>query len=141
MPAPKFSTALTKEYSDLFNTDGRAQSLLRASRGREDFRRGASKRLPQCAQRDRRLLRQNRAGVGAIGRQTSVVTHLATALSNAAEIADTFTVPNPAGGYRGFALLRLPKSAAVFTAQSIFVQTGVPYDDTFLNNLRSGLKN
>ena len=70
-----------------------------------------------------------------------LVRQLATALSNAAEIADTFTVPNPAGGYRGFALLRLPKSAAVFTAQSIFVQTGVPYDDTFLNNLRSGLKN
>jgi len=26
-------------------------------------------------------------------------------------------------------------------AQSIFVQTGVPYDDTFLNSLRSDLKN
>ncbi|HWX16149.1 MAG TPA: hypothetical protein VNY07_06135 [Chthoniobacterales bacterium] len=70
-----------------------------------------------------------------------LVTQLATALSNAAEIADTFTAPNPAGGYRAFALLRLPKSAAVFTAQSIFVQTGVPYDNTFLNNLRSDLKN
>jgi hypothetical protein len=69
------------------------------------------------------------------------VTQLATALSNAAEIANTFTAPNPVDGYRAFALLRLPKNTAVFTAQSIFVQTGVSYDNMFLINLRSGLKN
>jgi len=34
-----------------------------------------------------------------------------------------------------------PKNAAVFTAQSIFVQTGVSYGNMFLNNLRSDLKN
>jgi hypothetical protein len=69
-----------------------------------------------------------------------LVTQLGTALSNAAEVADTFTAPNPAGGYRAFALLRLSRTAALFAAQSIFVEAGVPYDKAFLDKVQKDSK-
>jgi len=45
-----------------------------------------------------------------------------------------------AGGYRGFALLRLSRAAALFAAQSIFVQAGVPYDKAFLDTVQKDSK-
>jgi len=50
-----------------------------------------------------------------------LIEELAKALRGSVEVAEAFVAPNCAGGYRAFALLSLPKSTAVFTAQSIFV--------------------
>lgn len=72
-----------------------------------------------------------------LARNARLTDQLVTALTKGAEIADTFVVPEEAaGGYRGYALLRLSKSAARFTAESIFVETSVPYDKSFLNKLQ-----
>jgi hypothetical protein len=69
-----------------------------------------------------------------------LVAKLATTLANAAEVADTFTAPNPVGGYRGFVLLRLSRTAALFAAQSVFVETGIPYDKVFLDSVQKDSK-
>jgi hypothetical protein len=72
-----------------------------------------------------------------LARNARFADRLTTALAKGAEIADTFVVPEKAAaGYRGFALLRLSKSAARFSAESIFVETSVPYDNSFLNKLQ-----
>ena len=76
-----------------------------------------------------------------LARKPDLAAKIASTLANAAEIADTFTAPNPAGGYRGFVLLRLSRTAALFAAQSIFVETGVPYDKVFLESLQNDEKN
>jgi hypothetical protein len=86
------------------------------------------------------LLTKNAQASPQLVAKPQLVTQLATALSNAAEVADTFTAPNPAGGYRGFALLRLSRTAALFAAQSIFVQAGVPYDKAFLDTVQKDSK-
>jgi hypothetical protein len=75
-------------------------------------------------------------------RNARLVDRLVNALAESAEIADTFVAPEQAaGGYRGYALLRLSKSAARFTAESIFVQTGIPYDKSFLDKVQKDSKN
>ena len=77
-----------------------------------------------------------------LARNGRLADRLVTALTKGAEIADTFVVPEQAaGGYRGYALLRLSKSAARFTAESIFVETSVPYDKSFLNKVQKDSKN
>jgi hypothetical protein len=67
--------------------------------------------------------------------KTDVIEELGKALTGSAEIAETFVAPNPAGGFRGYVLLRLSRSAAVFTARSIFVKHGVSYDNRFLQTI------
>jgi len=79
-------------------------------------------------------------GSTTLARQPQLTAEMAKALARSAEVAETFTAPDPAGGYRSFTLLRLSKSAAVFTAQSIFVQSSVPYDKAFLDKLQKDLK-
>ena len=67
-----------------------------------------------------------------LGRNARLTDQLVTALTKGAEIADTFVVPEEAaGGYRGYALLRLSKSAARFTAESIFVRDKRPLRQIF----------
>jgi hypothetical protein len=69
------------------------------------------------------------------------VDEVAKALAAATEAAETFVAPDPAaGGYRAYALLRLPRTAARFTAESIFVQKSVPYDKAFLDRLQKEAK-
>lgn len=70
-----------------------------------------------------------------LAHQPNVVSEMARTLAASAEVAETFTAPTPAGGYRSFTLLRLSRSAAVFTAQSVFVQSSVPYDKPFLEKV------
>ncbi|HEX7516359.1 MAG TPA: hypothetical protein VF345_03630 [Chthoniobacterales bacterium] len=79
-------------------------------------------------------------GSASLTNKSQLVAELAKALAESAEIAETFAAPQPSLGYRAYTLLRLSKSAAVFTAQSIFVRTGVPYDNHFLDTVQSDLK-
>ncbi len=76
----------------------------------------------------------------ALAREPQLVTKIAKALADSAEVAETFTAPASASGYRAFTLLRLSKSAAVFTAQSIFVESSVPYDKLFLERVQKDFK-
>ena len=69
-----------------------------------------------------------------------VIEKLAKALGDSAEVAQTFVAPKPAGGFRGYVLLRLSRSAAAFTARSIFVQTGAHYDNKFLETIKKDPK-
>jgi hypothetical protein len=64
-----------------------------------------------------------------------LIEELAKALGGSAEIAETFVAPNPGGGFRGYVLLRLSRSAAAFTARSVFVKTGAHYDAKFLDTI------
>ena len=66
-----------------------------------------------------------------------LIEELAKALTGSAEVAQTFVAPNPAGGFRGYVLLRLSRSAAAFTARSIFVRSGARYDNKFLDTIKS----
>jgi hypothetical protein len=72
--------------------------------------------------------------------QPQFIEKLAKALAGFAEIAETFTAPIPEGAYRSFTLLRISKSAATFTAQSVFVESSVPYDKAFLDKVRTNFK-
>ena len=72
--------------------------------------------------------------------QPQLIEKLANGLAGFAEIAETFTVPTPKGAYRSFTLLRISKSAATFTAQSVFVESSVPYDKLFLDKVQTDLK-
>src|ERR1041384_8143870 len=77
-----------------------------------------------------------------LARNSRLTDRLVTVLGKGAEIADTFVVPEEAaGGFHGYALLRLSKSAARFSAESIFVETSVPYDKSFLNKLQKESQN
>jgi hypothetical protein len=76
-----------------------------------------------------------------LANKPQLVQQLAAGLANAAEVGETFTAPNPAGGYRAFVLLRLSRTAALFAAQSVFVQSGVPYDKAFLDSVQKDEKN
>jgi hypothetical protein len=69
--------------------------------------------------------------------KTDLIEELAKALSGSAEVAQTFVAPNPAGGFRGYVLLRLSRDAAAFTARSIFVRSGARYDNKFLDTIKS----
>jgi hypothetical protein len=69
--------------------------------------------------------------------KTDLIEELAKALTGSAEVAQTFVAPNPAGGFRGYVLLRLSRSAAAFTARSIFVQSGAHYDNKFLDTIKT----
>ena len=71
-----------------------------------------------------------------LARQPELVEKLANSLAASAEIVETFTAPTAEGRYQGFILVRISKSAATFTAQSVFVQSGVPYDKAFLDHLK-----
>ncbi|MGH8093942.1 MAG: hypothetical protein ACREIF_10780 [Chthoniobacterales bacterium] len=53
-----------------------------------------------------------------------------------AEVAQTFVAPVPGGGFRGYVLLRLSRSAAAFIARSVFTSAGVPYDEKFLDRIK-----
>jgi hypothetical protein len=76
-----------------------------------------------------------------LGGKPQLMDQMVKALTGVAEIAETFTAPDPvAGGYRSFVLLRLSRTAARFTAESIFVQTSVPYDKPFLDRLQKKAK-
>jgi hypothetical protein len=76
-----------------------------------------------------------------LARKPELAAKIALTLANAAEIAETFTAPNSAGGYRGYVLLRLSRAAGVFAAQSIFVESGVPYDKRFLDSVQKDSNN
>lgn len=65
-----------------------------------------------------------------------LIAKLAKALGESAEVAQTFVAPAPSGGFRGYVLLRLSRSAGGFIARSIFTQAGVPYDEAFLDRIR-----
>jgi hypothetical protein len=73
-----------------------------------------------------------------LARQPELIAKLAKALSDSAQIAETFTAPSSGGGFQSFALLRMSKNAARFTAQSVFVESGVPYDTSFLDKVNTG---
>jgi hypothetical protein len=75
-----------------------------------------------------------------LAQQPDLTAKISARLANAAEEADTFTAPNPDGGYHGYVLLRLSRSAALFAAQTVFVESGVPYDKAFLNTVQKGGK-
>jgi hypothetical protein len=68
--------------------------------------------------------------------KAELIEELAKALGGSAEVAETFVAPNPGGGFRGYVLLRLSRSAAAFTARSIFVKTGANYDAKFLDTIK-----
>lgn len=66
-----------------------------------------------------------------------LIDQLVSALVSSAEIAQTFVAPDSgAGGYRGYALVRVSRNAARFAAESIFVQTSTPYDKAFLDKVQ-----
>jgi hypothetical protein len=69
-----------------------------------------------------------------------LIQQLAKVLGAAAEPTQTFVAPGAGGGFRGYVLLRLSRSAALFAAQSIFVQAGVPYDQAFLDRIKGDAK-
>jgi len=73
-----------------------------------------------------------------LARQPQMAAKLAKALADSAQIAETFTAPSSGGGFQSFALLRVSKNAATFTAQSVFVESGVPYDTSFLDKVKMG---
>lgn len=80
-------------------------------------------------------------GSASLRNEAELVTGLAKALADSAEVAETFVAPDPAaGGFRAYTLLRISRSAAVFTAQSIFVQKSVPYDTKFLDAVNPSLR-
>jgi hypothetical protein len=68
----------------------------------------------------------------AVANKPKLVADLAKALTAATEVAETFSLPQPGGKIRAYTLLRLSKGTAGFTARSIFVQNGIPYDNKFL---------
>lgn len=76
-------------------------------------------------------------GSAQLADKSELIAELAKALAGSAEVAETFVAPEPTGGFRGYVLLRLSRSAAAFTARSIFVQARVHYDDAFLNKIKS----
>ena len=73
-----------------------------------------------------------------LARQPQMVSKLAKALADSAQIAETFTAPSSGGGFQSSVLLRVSKNAATFTAQSVFVESGVPYDTSFLDKVKMG---
>jgi hypothetical protein len=81
-------------------------------------------------------------GSETLAAKPQLVDQLVGALASSAEIAQTFVAPDSAAGeYRGYALLRVSRSAARFAAESIFVQTSTPYDKTFLDQVQKNEKN
>ena len=85
-------------------------------------------------------VRRAAGGSPSLTNKSELIAELAKILAESAEVAETFAEPQPSTGYRAYTLLRLSKSAAVFTAQSIFVRTGVPYDSHFLDTVQSNLR-
>ena len=71
--------------------------------------------------------------------QPQLIEKMGKALAGSAKIVETFTVPSSAGGFQSFVLLRVSKSAATFTAQSVFVESSVPYDTLFLDKVKTGI--
>jgi hypothetical protein len=69
-----------------------------------------------------------------------LIDELAKALGSSAEVAERFVAPSPGGGFRGYLLLRLSRSAAAFTARSVFVKAGAKYDAKFLETIKSEAK-
>ena len=81
-------------------------------------------------------------GSALLAENLKLVDQLASALASSAEVAQTFVAPDlAAGGYRGYALLRVSRSAARFTAESIFVKTSTPYDKAFLDRIQKESRN
>ena len=81
------------------------------------------------------------AGSPSLAQNPQLVDQLASEIARSAEVAQTFVAPDPASrGYSGYALLRVSRSAARFTAESIFVKTSTPYDNLFLNRIQKESK-
>jgi hypothetical protein len=76
-----------------------------------------------------------------LARQPVLVEKIGSRLANAAEEADAFTSPSPDGGFRGYILLRLSREAALFAAQSVFVESSMPYDKAFLDSVQKSPNN
>jgi hypothetical protein len=72
--------------------------------------------------------------------KADLIEELAKALGSSADVAETFVAPNRGGGFRGYVLLRLSRSAAAFMARSVFVKTGAPYDAKFLDVIKKEAK-
>ena len=99
--------------------------------------------------RDNAVAKAREAAAESVGRtastspnlagQPQLIQKLAKALADSAQVTETFTVPSSKGGFQSFALLRVSKSAATFTAQSVFVESSVPYDKLFLDKVKMGL--
>jgi hypothetical protein len=85
----------------------------------------------------REIFKKRAMDSASLAGKPQLIDQVVKALADAAEVADTFTVPDfSAGGYRSWVLLLLPRNAARFTAESIFVQAGVRYDEPFLDGLQ-----
>jgi hypothetical protein len=79
-----------------------------------------------------------KAGGSQLAGKTQLVDQLAKTLGSTAEASQSYAEPIPGGGFRGYVLLRLSRSAAAFTAQSIFSEAGEQPDQKLIQTIRAG---
>jgi hypothetical protein len=72
--------------------------------------------------------------------KTALIDQLAKALGEAAEPSQSYVAPVPGGGFRGYVLLRLSRTAAAFSVQAVFSEARVPPDEKLLDAIRGGGK-